>query len=88
MSQEMTKNSATSDGLGEGYVYAVVHDDLSSPGWPEYMVTQRGRNNAVHYTVARVFGETNAILIARLLNQYAAVQDHPITNAVISGTKR
>lgn len=81
----MTENPVAPDGPGPGYVYAVVHDDMSDPGSSEYIVTQRARNRAVHFTLARVYSESNAILIAKLLNQYSAGQDHPITEAVISG---
>ncbi len=81
----MTENPVAPDGPGPGYVYAVIHDDMSSPGSPEYMLTQRAKNCAVHFTLARVYGESNAILIAKLLNEYAAGQDHPITEAVVSG---
>ena len=83
----MTENPVAPDGPGPGYVYAVVDDDMSSPGEANFMVTQRARNNPVHYTLARVYGESNAIQIARLLNQYAAGLDHPITEAVVSGAK-
>ena len=84
----MTENPVAPDGPGPGYVYAVVEDDMSCPGAPEFMVTQRARNSAVHYTLARVYAESNAIHIAKLLNHYASGQDHPITEAVISGAKR
>ena len=83
----MIDNPVAPDGPGAGYVYAVVHDDMSSVGAPEYLVTQRRKTTPVHFTVARVYGESNAILIAKLLNQYGAGQDHVITEAVISGAK-
>ena len=84
----MTENPLAPDGPGPGYVYAVVEDDMSSPGAPEFLVTQRHKNGAVHYTVARVYGESQAIIIAKLLNTYASGQDHPITQAVAEGPKR
>jgi hypothetical protein len=84
----MTDNPLAPDGPGPGYVYAVVEDDMSSPGSPDFMITQRRRTGAIHYTLARVYGESSAILIAKLLNQYAAGQDHPITKAIISGAQR
>jgi len=83
----MTDNPVAPNGPGPGYIYAVVEDDMSSPGTPDFMITQRARNRAVHYTLARVYGEANAILIARLLNEYAAGQDHPVTKAIIGGSK-
>jgi hypothetical protein len=83
----MNSSRSTSKGPCSCYIYAVVEDDMSSPGSPEFMITQRLKNRAVYYTLARVYGEANAVLIAGLLNKHGANRDHPITKAVVSGAE-